>query len=119
MRPIDADNVLKALGIFNDREHGDPHFLNGIETAREIVEQAPTVDAEPVRQWISVKDRLPEKNGRYLCRYEQEVYGEVCRCTDFGMFDSDIGEKGGWLVGKVTHWMTLPEPPEDGDGNAR
>ena len=32
--------------------------------------------------WISVKDELPEKNGRYLCRYEQEVYGEVCRCTD-------------------------------------
>lgn len=48
MRMVDADNVLKALGIFNDREHGDPHFLNGIETAREIVEQAPTVDAEPV-----------------------------------------------------------------------
>lgn len=48
MRLIDADNVLKALGIFNDREHGDPHFLNGIETAREIVEQAPSVDAAPI-----------------------------------------------------------------------
>lgn len=64
-------------------------------------------------QWISVNDRLPEKNGRYLCRYEQEVYEEVCRCTGFGMFDSDIGEKGGWLVGKVTHWMPLPEPPKE------
>lgn len=65
--------------------------------------------------WISVKDSLPEKNGRYLCRYEQEVYGEVCRCTDFGMFDSDIGEKGDWIVGKVTHWMPLPEPPKEND----
>lgn len=58
MRLIDADNVLKALGIFNDREHGDPHFLNGIETACEIVEQAPTVDAVFVRHGKLIKREI-------------------------------------------------------------
>lgn len=45
MRLINADYALSALGIFNDREHGNEHFLNGIETAREIIEQAPAIDA--------------------------------------------------------------------------
>ena len=45
---ISREYMFQALGIFNDRENGDPHFLNGIETAREIVENAPVVDAEPV-----------------------------------------------------------------------
>ena len=70
MKLIDADNVLKALGIFSDREHGDPDFLNGIETAREIVEQAPTVDAEPVRhgRWVKMTGMLPpEYHGHYEC----------------------------------------------------
>lgn len=38
MKLIDADKILEALGVFKDKKHGDPHFLNGIETAREIVE---------------------------------------------------------------------------------
>lgn len=38
MKLINADKLLEALGVFKDKEHGDPHFLNGIETAREIVE---------------------------------------------------------------------------------
>lgn len=25
-----------------------------------------------------------------------------------------IGEKKGWYVGKLTHWMPLPEPPNGG-----
>lgn len=43
MKLIDADKILEALGVFTDKEHGDPHFLKGIETAREIVEQMPVM----------------------------------------------------------------------------
>ena len=45
---IDRDYVLKLLGVFNDRVHGDHHFMNGIETAKEIVENAPAADVQPV-----------------------------------------------------------------------
>ena len=50
--------MFQALAVFNDRENGNEHFLNGIETAREIVENAPVVDAEPVRhgRWLECED---------------------------------------------------------------
>ena len=41
MKMIDADTILEALGAFQGGTRGDPHFLNGIETAREIVEGMP------------------------------------------------------------------------------
>ena len=31
-----------------DRENGNPHFINGIETVMEYIENIPTVEAEPV-----------------------------------------------------------------------
>lgn len=47
-RLIDADAVMEALNIFNG---GNPHFLNGIKTAKEIITAAPIVDAIPV-DWM-------------------------------------------------------------------
>ena len=41
MKLINAELVLTMLKAFKDKEHGDPHFLNGIETAREIIEGMP------------------------------------------------------------------------------
>ena len=41
MRRSEGDRRLEAVGVFKDKEHGDPHFLNGIETAMEIIEQMP------------------------------------------------------------------------------
>lgn len=58
MRLIDADGVMNALNVFKDKKHGEPQFLYGIASAKEIVEYAITVDAEPVRHghWIYNKD---------------------------------------------------------------
>lgn len=57
MRLIDADALKEALSIFNN---GDPHFLNGIKTAREIIDGLPSVDAIPLN-WI--KQRISETAG--------------------------------------------------------
>jgi hypothetical protein len=78
-------------------------------------------------EWISVKDRLPEENGRYLCNipiYEgyQEVLDfatnlEAVDDYDFyhqnhaGFYDYDH-EWGYVEVPAITHWMPLPEPPK-------
>ena len=45
---ISRRNVLEALSIFRDRTNGNEHFLNGIETAKEIIENAP--------QWADTMD---------------------------------------------------------------
>lgn len=54
MRMIDADALIDALSIFNDKENGNAHFLNGIETAKEIITAAPTIAAEDVRRGMCI-----------------------------------------------------------------
>ena len=86
-----------------------------------------------MNNWISVKDRLPEKNGAYLVvvqgyitdkpyikllhfmtnlkLYPQFRYEENVANGQSGWWDGD-GE-GDWIVHDVTHWMSLPELPEE------
>lgn len=59
-------------------------------------------------EWISVKERLPEKNTKVLCyfKYEPNTPDVICENVYYG--------SGRWMSesSKVTHWMPLPEPPE-------
>lgn len=60
-------------------------------------------------EWISVKDRLPEKDGRYsvfLGNRKHKVIEVDFYLARFGSF--------GW-AGDVTHWAPLLEPPESED----
>ena len=42
-----------------DRENGDPHFINGVESVMEYIETLPTIDAVPViRCKVCLKKRL-------------------------------------------------------------
>ena len=73
MKLIDADKILEALGAFTDKEHGDPHFLNGIETARELIEGMP----EAVVRcgdcgWYPVK-KMP-----VTCVVDQDIPDDIC-----------------------------------------
>ena len=66
-------------------------------------------------EWISVKDRLPEKDDHYLIYYSsQTLFTKTYRQQVVYLVVNDI-EKWGWpsdRLYKVTHWMPLPEPPE-------
>lgn len=58
------------------------------------------------RQWISVKDRLPEDENDYLVYF------------DDGFIAITFYKKNGWELwadgDEPTHWMKLPEPPKEG-----
>lgn len=56
-------------------------------------------------KWISVEDRLPERNGGYLAHCDIEGQSLVCV-----LYYSKVG---GFNEGTVTHWMPLPEPPKE------
>ena len=56
--------------------------------------------------WISVDERLPERNGRYLTHCNIENQSLVCV-----LYYCKIG---GFNEGTVTHWMPLPEAPKGG-----
>lgn len=71
-------------------------------------------------QWISVKDRLPEHGTRVLvCDiYAHNRYIGVWFFEKDPDDGSDCWEEcgGGWQpLDAVTHWMPLPELPEDGE----
>ena len=73
------------------------------------IKAIPAADVEPKQRWIPVTERLPEYPGRFMCVYEDEEYGEVGYCIDWGRYDPDDG----WYVSGVTHWMPIPDLPEN------
>lgn len=66
-----------------------------------------------VQEWVSVKDRLPETGEYVAC---------IAKRNPFSMFMPMVAriKKNGWVnpiteqyISEVTHWMPLPDPPEE------
>ena len=67
-----------------------------------------------VQEWISVKDRLPEKHDRFICTYKFNSNSEMQFVGVLDYYASDQcphwqHESAGVIV---THWMPLPKPPK-------
>lgn len=95
--------------IYADTAH--EMLLEGYE-----IDSVPTADVQPGNRWISVKDRLPEI-GRSVLIYYPKWDGDeiqVAKLEGDGMMFDICGEFN-IGVGAITHWMTLPELPKDGD----
>ena len=65
-------------------------------------------------KWISVKEKLPKKEGKYLIYtknltgykpLEENIFIAIFYCNDW-IFKY-------WEDNDVTHWMPLPEPPKE------
>ena len=86
-------------------------------------------------EWISVKDRLPNESGTYLVNIHGEDETDVCDFVTEAwytplptpLFNKEVG----WTIlnefykfttqlrEQITHWMPLPEPPEEDDHDER
>ena len=118
MRLIDAD-ALKELLIDtlesikkNPKMDGqETHIIAACHMLGEMIDDAPTVSTAQVG-WISVEDRLPEKNQAVLGWYKDNPFA--------GYTYGVVSWSGkGWVfvyaqryVTNVTHWMPLPKAPE-------
>lgn len=67
------------------------------------------------RRWIPVSERLPERKGEYLAVIEgtRDQYCDVSIWVEPIEFYSECGHWGCGINRFVTHWMSLPEPPEE------
>lgn len=73
-----------------------------------------SADVEPVQRWISCKNRPPKECGRYQAVVESEAF------PGSSYIDTLNYDKFGWrdgccYVNGVSHWMPLPEPPEENE----
>ena len=78
--------------------------------AADMLEKLAAEKDEKKPEWISVKDRLPEKkNEAYLCSLDSCLF-PGSQYIDIRAFCDD----GKWEAnGTVTHWMPLPELPKE------
>lgn len=69
-----------------------------------------------MKSWIPVTERLPEKNGPYLCCWKVSA-DEKKHIARIMVWRADTGWMNVWdepMNNYVTHWMPLPEPPKEG-----
>ena len=99
MRLIDAEQLKKLRA---DVISGK---LN-ITTEGDLIDACPTINPY---EWISVKDKLPEKFKSVLCYCPNKDYGEKV-VVDY--LESESGYfANAFKYGAPTHWMPLPEAP--------
>ena len=106
MRLIDANELIERT-----RAHGQT--IAYVESFIQDIKEAPTVGG-----WISVKDRLPEN--RSMC-LTYSPKGKMRVAEAFLPNPDDHPNECWWSVHgqggvhyvAVTHWMPLPEPPEE------
>lgn len=114
MRMIDADELHAKISKWPD----SVMYKDWVQSA---IATAPTV---PVGgDWVNTKDRLPERNGKYIVTacdegepYDKKIWNDtvvVCAVYYKSRWTWEENSTEYSLDGIVTHWMPLPEPPEE------
>jgi hypothetical protein len=105
----DKELRLMALTyiVQNIEPHGDRKTLRTLQACFLAGYQA------AARQWISVKDRLPEKDHTVLIyTREHEIYmAKIYENNEAWPISNSCGCCG--REEKFTHWMPLPEAPKE------
>lgn len=126
---------MQLLDLEADQDKGEYSELCENRGARDALDGAiydirtlKPANVQPVNQWISVNDRLPEAveedvNGKIAFSKSVLVYLVYDNGFTYITNDRFRVDSKSWLHEipgegcKVTHWMPLPEPPKDGDTN--
>lgn len=102
-------------------------FKIAITALRSMQEDGEPIDSPPAHidrsEWISVKERLPDdkKDGEtVLAVVSGKSHENITLCHALmtaGYFPGEgwvVNEYPEWENPTITHWMPLPEPPEEG-----
>lgn len=131
MRVINADNVIEELGtICGEGDSLSPISKAVKQFCVDLINDQPTVDISSATSiaspGISVKDRLPTGDDRYLVwpniHGEWEIHSFDTASQTFGDTYEDFDEMyhrllcwDDYINKFVTHWMPLPKVPKESD----
>lgn len=94
---------------FLERYVGNLYYTPQCQAAHRMAIEALKEQAE--RRWIPVTERLPEREGRYLCvkriGKSGSGYVQIMNGDSYGFSMEHI------YTDDVTHWMPLPEGPKE------
>lgn len=113
MRLIDADALHESIDTKTYRH-------TYIEQIHEIIDKAPTIDAEPVKhgEWIPCDERLPDNKTYVLTTIQVSGRQPHVRSGFYhdGFFHNDNGDTWRAIEKPLKAWMPLPMPyREDGE----
>lgn len=100
-----------------------PATKEAYEKAARLIDSIKTCDVQPVNDWISIKDKLPEPRTWVLAyiKYPSPVFeiergihktGDVKKVFYDGFYDGFCKDKSFCGSGTITHWQPLPKPPK-------
>lgn len=88
----------------------------GCFMARDALAYIQQLEAQQPR-WISVGERLPEDDGYFLCNRNDGSPDVVCMYYGDGDFLTPEPELNN-ISNVITHWMPLPQSPEEEENGA-
>ena len=114
----EAIEILRKNRPTSDPRPCGMELCDAVDMAISALRQQDVTDKD-VGKWISVKDRLPDYMGEVLVIVSGKPHENITLDGAYEIAEYDPVE--GWILemwpewcsGVVTHWMPLPEPPED------
>lgn len=116
-RMIDADVAIKRFRGWLESPHGENVYHSGYDDAirhvLDVIDHMPTLT--PPNKWVSVEERLPEKENAQVLMTD----GEGCYISSRNNMVRFLDCEGIFIPGKagagvkVTHWMHLPQSPKE------
>ena len=118
MTTNDAIEILRKNRPTSDPRQRGLELCDAVDMAISALRQQDVTDKD-VGKWISVKDRLPDYMGEVLVIVSGKPHENITLDGAYEIAEYDPVE--GWILemwpewcsGVVTHWMPLPEPPEE------
>ena len=117
MRLIDADDLERRIMMMPDDVLCEDCCYNVVNVIDAMPNIATGINVH--NKWISANNKLPEKSGYYLVFFSNGM--PSCKMRVHNWIKDEHHWRGAEafsMIEGITHWMPLPEPPEEREEDA-